>query len=310
MQRISMRVSGGAVAFVLAVSAVSPAVAQTAESPALSGPSVGTTGAARPVSLVERDFDGKLKVLETEPVGAAIAIMTLTPESRAAAEKVLLERSAAWDLFVRDRLKEIAELGAARQAGDRAAAAQSVRQLMRDARPILDKGPLVDQVAEVITASEAAQLRSIVQEYQDAVREAAPQGRAGSARRGRVQQALGERVMTFGQEIKASYERVFGSRQRELQELIARLDLSPEQESQVQRIFTDLAQKTYGKPSREQSARAVFEAYRLLDSGQRERFRQMAGERLGGEVAAAPAAGKNTEPPSNIPAPTPEQMER
>lgn len=261
-----------------ACSAVYAQESATAE-PALAGPKVSPTRKAP--SLVQREFDGRLKRIEGEPVAAALDLLELDPAARAAADGVLAERAAELDALVRDNLKEIAELASARQAGDQARVRPLLRGLLAKAGPVLRKGAVVDQVAAVIPPDAGAELKRLVEEYAKAgledrmtsnTGEGMPRTRGGEPSRMRAE--ITERLNGFGTELRRAYERVFGERSREFQELIADLGLSPEQESRVQQIFTDLFQKTYGKPTRQQSTKAFFEAYALLDAEQRARLRE------------------------------------
>jgi len=280
----------------------------TTDQPTLSGPKVESKH-PRVKSLIERDFDGTLKKLETEPVTAAIAIMELDEPSRAAAEKILLQRSAALDALVKDHLKELAELNAARRARQRGEANTILAALLKEAGPIFKEGPLVDQVAEVLPTEKATELRMLITEYRDElVKEMMEKGGEHGQKKNRVQAAMTERLTGFGQEVKSSYERVFGSRRKDFQEVVKQLNLSPEQESKVQQVFTDLFQKTYGKPSRAQSAKAAMQAYNMLDSEQRVRFRELFKDRLGNVESPKVrsrerAMDEMPKPPANVPTP-------
>src|SRR5262245_31664682 len=77
---------------------------------ALGGPSVGGGGPGAPTkvdeapTLVQRDFDGRLKRLEGHPVAAAIDAMRLSADEQAATKKVLLDRSLAIEKVIRENL--------------------------------------------------------------------------------------------------------------------------------------------------------------------------------------------------------------
>ena len=176
---------------------------------------------------------------------------------------------------------------------------------------MLQKGPLVDQVADALPAAKAAELKRLHEEYitaatqdrmdgemTDADNARCAEGREG--RRGRFQANMAERLQGFGQEIRRSYERVFASRTAEFQELVKDLGLSPEVESKVQRIFVDLFQKTYGKPTKAQSTKAFLEAYALLDPEQRAKLRERLAARDPDQPSDSTPAPK---PPHEIPTP-------
>jgi hypothetical protein len=294
------------------LTAAAPSLAQNADDPVpLGGPKVETRDAERRHTLVERDFDGKLKRVD-DPVVAALELLDLSDADRAAAQDVLDARAAAMDALVRDHLKEIAELASARQSGDQAAARRLLADLLQKAKPITSKGTVLEQVKAVLSNKDGAELERLVKEYTAAtVADRAdnsmgdPGARKPRTRVGqRVQAQITERLTGLGAEIKRSYERVFGGRAGELQEAIATLGLSPEQESKVQRIFTDLFQKTYGKPTRTQSTKAFLDAYALMNDEQKARLRELIAERMS-PGRNKPAAAKPADKPAPTDIPTP-----
>lgn len=292
--------------------AAGASIAQPAgDSAPLAGPKVETRDAERSPTLVERDFDGKIKRVD-DPVVAALELLDLSDADRAAAQDVLDARAAAMDALVRDHLKEIAELASARQSGDQAAARRLLADLLQKAKPITSKGTVLEQVQAVLSNKDGAELERLVKEYtaatiadrtENSMGEAGarkPRTRAGQ----RMQAQVTERLTGLGAEIKRSYERVFASRAGELQQAIATLGLSPEQESKVQQIFTDLFQKTYGKPMRAQSTKAFLEAYALMNDEQKARLRELIAERTSAG-RNKPAADKPTDKPAPTDIPTP-----
>ena len=59
----------------------------------LSGPKVGDA-AVGTLSLVEKDFDGKIKMLEVRPEVAGLKLLKLSDAEKAATDKILQEREA------------------------------------------------------------------------------------------------------------------------------------------------------------------------------------------------------------------------
>lgn len=258
---------------------------------ALRGPSVKEE--PKDASLVQRDFSGKIKRLDTDPTLAALEKISLTPEEKAAAEKIITERNTILDRLVLDNLQELVALNGARQAGDRAGARAKLADLLEKMKPLTSRGRLVDELKSVLPESKHAELVRLTGEYTqasiaDRMENPEAQGEMGAAlakrtRNPRAGAAAAEFLENFGQEIKRSYERVLGSRAKDFDKLINQLQLSPEQEAKVRRIATDLIQKANGKPSPRETTRAFFEIYRELDVDQRQilrdRIREQRGER-------------------------------
>lgn len=242
--------------------------------PALGGPRVESPdGTAR--TLVRRDFSGRLKRLEVEPVGAAVAIMELSTQERAAAEKVLLDRKAALDEILRENIPLVLKVQGAFKPGDDGEGQRALSRLFEKARPVLDRGPLVDQVAAALPKPRAAELRRICNEYLSAAAEDRMATGPADKKNDRFGARLAEGFATFQKEIEDSAKRVFESGDKEFQVLVRKLDLTAEQESKVQGMFLDLYADSNGKPTKAQQAGVLLKAMNLLTPEQRVRLREI-----------------------------------
>lgn len=260
-----------------------PDAAPADDAGALKGPSVnerGRQGGHEKPTLVERDFEGELKRLDQDPVIAGLEKIGLTPEEKAAAEKIVYERYALLDGLVQEHLRTIVELAQSRQAGDREATRKYVGVLLAEFQPLIKRGPLLDELKGVLPADKHAKLAEMTREYR---RESAKdREKSGGERPGGAMVA--EFLESFGGEIKRSYQRVVGSRTSEFEETIKRLGLSEEQEAKVRRMVTDSFQKNIGKSSRREKARVFMSVYRELDAQQRQTLMQILKERRGVET--------------------------
>lgn len=269
------RVLLGAAATALAVG--SQAMAQAPESSrpaaALSGPRV--SGAATERSLVQREFDGRLKRLESHPVNAAVTMMDLSPAERDAAEKVLLDRSLAIEKIVRENTKLVIEAQGAFKPGDDGRGQRAVTRLYQLAQPIFNKGRLVDLVAAVLPEGKAAELRRIVGEYMNAAVADRMAGNVDGKKQERFGAYLAENGALFGKEVETAAKRTFEGGEREFQELARKLELTPEQESKIQALFVSMMTKDYAKPTKWQQMQMLLSAYNLLTDEQRARLREL-----------------------------------
>lgn len=221
-----------------------PALAQTAEPadpPALAGPSVTDTKA--PPSLVQRDFEGKVKRLEEPADEAALALLPLTPEQRAKADAVLAQRHALLDRLVLENFQTVSRL--------RGAPADERRQVfleLREAlRPLRERGSLADELRPVLTSEQHERHAELVGEYFAAITdETAPGEAMGEQPRRAVDRAGAagrELIQQIGVAVRRSYERTIGQQQKELEATLAALNLTPEQDAKVRKIILDSAQK-------------------------------------------------------------------
>ncbi|MEX2219188.1 MAG: hypothetical protein WD749_10575 [Phycisphaerales bacterium] len=204
----------------------------------LRGPKV--VEAPRAPTLVKRDMSGRLERLDTRPEEAAIAMLELTAEQRAAIEEVLVARRAQvsallereWDLFIR--------VQAARQGG---AAPSELGGLIRGFRPAaagLLTPPLGDRVAAALPEAERGEFRRLVAEYNAA---ATAEGE-GDRSRDRGPRAVGnparaaERVELnlLLREMARALRAVVEERREHMEAFLRAVEATPEQEKTIRDI--------------------------------------------------------------------------
>ncbi|MBX3358669.1 MAG: hypothetical protein KF745_09595 [Phycisphaeraceae bacterium] len=260
----------------------------TSDGSALKGPAV--TAAAVAPTLVQRDFSGKVVRLETNPAEAAVRVMPLDAASRAAVDRILLERSRLLDQLVTENLQTISLLHNAREAGDKAEATRLVQELAAKAKPLRDRGVLAQELIAALPPDEGKELKRMVQEYWKAVVDedlAKPASERedkspGATRMAGVRDsARTEFARIAGQEIKSAYERTIGQQSRDFDALIAQLSLTPAQESKVRKIVGDSFNKSFGKATPNERAQVFWKVYAELDETQKKQIL----ERIGGPHA-------------------------
>jgi hypothetical protein len=248
---------------------------------ALRGPKVEIPD--RPRSLVEREFSGRLKRLEVDPAQAALALLRLSPEEKAATDRILDERAAIMDKIVTDNLREVVEMAQAFAANDQAAGLRLAGELYRKAEPFVMRGRLVDELSAVLSEENAAELRRLTQEYwRAAIEESALEQGAGGRPRGRMGAVMHQRLTTLGHEVRQSLERTVIAQGREFEALLGRLGVTPEQESVIRAAVEEAYVATMGKPTRVQQVAAFLKVYGVLNPEQRRELgRAIAGQRGG-----------------------------
>lgn len=301
-RRVWAGVCGATVAVVAASAAgQAPANGKPDAANPLAGPKVGaeSASAAKPATLVQRDFDGKVTRLEVSPPEAALRLLKLGAETKAKTDAVIAKRNAALDSVVRDNLRLLVELAGANQAGKREDSARLLRELMEKAAPLREMGTLQTQLAKVLPENERQEMTRLVTEYWAAVTaesqanagegmkesesdamkdEDAKSGGAATGERGRTREGRGgmaqplrrEFLAMIGQEVRRSYVRVVGQQAADFDALIKSLNLSEAQESKVRQIVGDSFQKYEGKIPAQERAKLVSLVWRELDGSQRE----------------------------------------
>ena len=246
---------------------------------ALRGPTL-TKHPDRPErSIVQRDFQGRLKKLEENPAMVGLGKLALSAEEKQRVEKVIGDRAAALDTIVRDNLKLIIELAQAKQSGDTEATNRIQAQVLEKASPYFKRGTLMNEVHPALSEEHAAELKRMVNEYAAVVAEekiADPMN--GPKKENKVGALVAQGFEGFAAEAKASYERVIGGGGKEFESLIKLLQLTAEQESRIRQKAGDLFQKTYGKATKRQQFGLFMDIYAELDVEQRHRLAEYIGE--------------------------------
>jgi vacuolar-type H+-ATPase subunit H len=234
--------------------------ASTVDQP-LAGPKL-TPDQTRTQTLIERDFDGKIKRLDISPEEAAIALLDLTPTEKAAADQAIAARAADMDALVTAHLLDIVRLGGELQSprpGERAAA---IREAYRLSGPILAKGRLIDRISLALPESQRVRYVALVDEYKkslgDELIQQARHGKSDDVEFAaevakepkniighRMRARLKLELESFAQEIQRSAERIIAEKQDRGNDFLSKLQLTMEQQSKIQGIYADLAGK-YG----------------------------------------------------------------
>lgn len=260
------------VVVIVAITGVGPAA--HADDPPLAGPRVDRPGIATAPTLVERDFDGRLKRLEGLPVEAALDRMNLTGDERDAALKPLRARSLAIEKILRENLKLVIDAQAAFKPGDDGRGQRAVVRLYELAQPVLGGPKPLDLAAAELDDDHARELRRIVGEYTKAAVEDRMAGHVDGKKADRFGAFVAENAATVFKEIELAAKRVFEGGDRDFQELSRKLELTPEQESKIQAMFIEMATAQNGPPDKMKQLQAMLSAYALLTDDQRARLRQ------------------------------------
>lgn len=249
-------------------------VASQPEQPVLSGPKVQASEQA--ATLVERDFHGRVRRLDVSPEEAAIDLLGLDPETLERVERALSERWAIIDRVVRENVEVLVELVSAQAAGETRAVLGYVRHLLGEMSDLRARGRLEDELAPLLEPSQRERFRALVREYRRAlVEDTIAEASAKGERLGRFQAGVRLSLEEIGLEIRRSYERLVEPAQAELERLLMKLDLSPEQEGEIRRLIEDFAQETKLNPTEKQRRQLFWQLASKLNAKQ---FRRLIDE--------------------------------
>lgn len=270
MSRASARTSAHrptslAIAAVIMSACPSLAMHQDDDPPLLSGPTVSSPD--QKPSLVQRDFAGALTRLERHPAEAALdhvfGPFSIDQSTQDAIEAILSERRKALDELVIDRLDLLVKLS---NGGNEADRAESVRALRQALGPITRKGKLGDRIRALLPEDAAREHERLENEYvqatiEDRIQLLSAEQMSGSQRGLRMRAQAIEMLVGLGAEVRSAYERTLVQRGEELDELIASLKLSPEQDGRVRAIIREYTEKALLDKGSREDARARTDVF-------------------------------------------------
>ncbi len=120
-------------------------------------------------TLIERDFEGHVKRVETHPAIAALELIGLSDEEKAATSRIIAERDAVLDRAVQAHLKDLVQASNAGQSGDEAGALAYLRPIIDDTSELRERGRLLDELAGAVSKEHAQRLRQLHDEYWRAI---------------------------------------------------------------------------------------------------------------------------------------------
>lgn len=208
----------------------------------LSGPRVETP--APSVTLVETDYNGKVRRVETTPEEAAMKMLTLEPEDRARVDRVFADRAQVMDGIIRDNLLLLNQIDTASKAGRKFETLVLLMDLYGKFQPLRDRGVLHDQVEATLPEPARPEFNRLVGGYWDAIIDEGQRlPKADGKQPARMEIVLAERFEIFGREIERSFKRYEMTAVEDvLDKLVRGLELSADQQRSVDPIVDRLAQ--------------------------------------------------------------------
>ncbi|GAB4382999.1 MAG: hypothetical protein Kow0022_01730 [Phycisphaerales bacterium] len=245
-----------------------PALGQSAP-PALAGPEVRVRQPDRP-TLVRWNYAGRLELLDTPPEEAAIDLLELDEATKKSVSAIFSERAALLDRVVIESVELFQQLEAADADGDGQRRAALLAELAGRLRPLFARGTLFDELYEALPRDQKVRFALLVDEYrraaiEDARRQALLEHRPFHALQAQVEM----RTKGFLREIERSFERTTRAGEREFEDLLARLDLSPGGEQTVRTLAARFAEQTKLKPTKAQTLLFLLHVLQELEPADR-----------------------------------------
>lgn len=237
----------------------------------LAGPKIDEKTAGP--TLVRYDMSSRLRRLtDASPEEAALELLRLSEEEKGEVAHVLTERAKAVDGVVGSNLPLLLEATLARDANDRKALREHLGKLYEKFAAVRARGALKDEIAYVLTDEHASAFRTLVDDYWKAVVRDELKGRTSEmeGEKGRAI-VVREALLAFGTEIRRSYERQVAQKTAQLEELIGRVEATPEQAEKIRQITGAAFEATAGKPTLQQRRETFARLMKVLSREQQGR---------------------------------------
>ncbi|MEZ6232815.1 MAG: hypothetical protein R3B68_01380 [Phycisphaerales bacterium] len=229
-----------------------------ADPPILRGPSVEP--AAHADSLIRLAYDGRVQRLEDiRPEVAALELLDLSDQTRAALDALIQERAAFLDQAVLEHYDILLELYAAFGAGEQGEVARLYMEFAGHLQPLFEGGGLARQLAREMPRTQAREYARLLRDYYQAVAQDAldhPDAARGTA--ANLQEATrNERIGVLLQEVGRSFSRIVQQKTQQLEEVLAALRLEPDREAEIRALVEEIAQD-FGLNPTESEKREIF----------------------------------------------------
>lgn len=245
---------------------VSHAGPPTAPPDPLAGPAIAAK--AEP-SLVAREFDGRLRRLDIHPVEAALPILNLSDAERKAIDQIIRERTAIFDSVLQQNILLVQQLGSAGASGDKQEAVRLLMVIMGKLHPLTSRGPLELEIGRVLQPSQRKVLERLTKDYHNAVAADGLWEDGRVTRPGnRFETIAAERFRLFTVDAERSIKRILGQGEQDFEQLIAKLSLSPEQESRMRAQVQAFGERTGLNPTEGDQLRLGLVVFAWLDADQ------------------------------------------
>jgi hypothetical protein len=245
-----------------------PAPAPAAQPDPMSGPKVEPKPGEP--TLIKHDFNGHLMPTAIPPEEAALDLIGLDAGEKEAVNAILSQRAAVLDNIVSENLPLLLKLQGVRKGDNQTEQMQAIKDLYKAFAPLRDMGSLRQQVILVIGADKATKYNQLLNEYWQSIMQEAIETEKIRGKTPTESEVKGKwTLLVAGQEIHRSYDRQIAAKSEQLNDLLAKLNATPEQDAKIRALTSDYFQKTLGKPTAAQRRELFRGILKELNEDQR-----------------------------------------
>ena len=225
--------------------------------------------AVEPPSLVRYTIDGRLRLIEGRPEEAALALLTLDPERRLAAQQIGRDRRLALRRALVERTDLVRRLSDAVRAEDNRRARRITRDLQHHVDGDQWRDPLLDDYAAVLAPDEIASLQSMLDDYWTAWVDRTLRNRPDADANNRDRAAQRLAFQLFQRELREAYDLTLAPYQERLERLFEVIEPTPDQRVAIRTVVLEHIQSGGLHPTDAQRMTAAERIYDELDDDQR-----------------------------------------
>lgn len=239
-----------------------------------------------PVTLVRRDEKGQIIRLTVLPAEAAVGAMTLRPESRRQAERIVADMRSAMDRFTRENIASVVRLHESRQAGRQAEVTRIAGELWDRHKELRGRAGAAQEMMAFMDDAEKAELRRLVQEYLQArIEEESARAKAALRQFDPREFIRSEQVWVLAEDLIRAYARISAKHVRDAEGLTDGLSLTQEQRTAIEAILADAYLDGFGDASADGQAAVMRRVMAVLTPTQRAALVKRLGEPAPGDTA-------------------------
>jgi hypothetical protein len=236
--------------------------------PALAGPSVAPE---EPRTLVVYEYGGSLQDLGLPPPEAALELLDLDQRTSERVSRVLTERAMLAERLIIEHFELVSQGEAVEASGNALAKGLFFLQVLHVLEPLIERGPLEEEVRAQLPSAQAAEFDRLLDEYWKAAGRARVEAARQRGEKLGLRRAVREaRRDQLGKEIELAAERALESERFAVEYLTKGLELSAAQRERIDGLVRDFVTRTMGGASQEEKERLFVLVLAHLNERQRE----------------------------------------
>ena len=236
--------------------------------PALAGPDLVDAG---PRTLVVYEYGGGLQELDLPPAEAALELLDLDRATNERVAHVLAQRAMLAEQLIIDHFDLVSQGDSIKASGNKLEQGLFMLSVLRALQPLLERGPLEDELRPLLPPDRAAEFDTLLNEYWIAVGRSRVEATRREGGKLSLRKAVREaRRDQIGKEVELAAKRALESERFAIEYLTRGLDLTAEQQTRIEKLVNDFVGRTMGDAGQSDKERLFVEVFAYLNEHQRQ----------------------------------------